>query len=122
MFLSQYDAEAIISPYNNLFIECMHLSWRKYWSPLFDTVRHTFTARTRANMVHDFMVADAQDRFAGIESVKFHTFGGVFFMTIDGKVLIRFKKLNDNKMPSNIPTQQAQDWMEQKGDIIKSCG
>lgn len=114
MFLSQFEAETIIKPYENLFIECVLPAWRKYWSQNFDDIRHAFTPRTRANIMHDLMILNAQDKFAGIKNVKLHHIGGVFFIEINRNIFLRFKKLNENKMPSNIPTQQTRKLLYQE--------
>jgi hypothetical protein len=69
------------------------------------------TARTRANALYDLMVQQARIEFRGIRgSVIIDTRDGVTLLEIDEKVLIRFKKLDDDSLPRNFPTERAKDY------------
>lgn len=110
--LSHAEAETILDPYKGLLREVVDSAWRDYCS-LRNNIPHVFTPRTRASIIHDFMVSHARNKLAGIKGVRLLDVGGLFLVEINEKILIRFKKLNDDKMPNNIPTQQALDFMEQ---------
>jgi hypothetical protein len=83
------------------------------------------SARTRANIYRDHVVDHARRNFAGKEFVRpVETPNGLFCIEIDGKgsgidgrLLIRFKKLNRKLHASNVLTKQATDFNEQK-DVL----
>jgi hypothetical protein len=67
--------------------------------------------RTRANVLYDLMVIQARIEFRGIRgAVMIDTRDGVTLLEIDQKILLRFKKLDDDSLPSNYPTVRARDY------------
>lgn len=113
MLISHSEAEAILQPYKKTLYDCVALAGETYWSPQLNHIRHNFSPRTRANIIHDLMVANARSMFDGIEGICFLEFGGIFLIEIDNKIVLRFKKLNEDKRSSNIPTLQAVNFLEQ---------
>jgi hypothetical protein len=64
------------------------------------------SARTRASWIFDGMVKHARASFVGVPGVELRERRNMFFLEMDGKVLLRFKKLDRNRKVSNIPTAQ----------------
>ena len=73
--------------------------------------RDLHSNRTRANILYDLMVDQARREFRGIRDAELiEPPSGVTLLTIRDKVCIRFKKLDDDGLPSNYPTPAAKDW------------
>lgn len=69
------------------------------------------TPRTRANILYDLMVNQARIEFRGIRGTEIiDPPSGIVLLEIDGRVVIRFKKLDDESLPRNYPTAAAKDW------------
>ncbi|NBB18822.1 hypothetical protein GVN20_05590 [Runella sp. CRIBMP] len=66
-----------------------------------------FKARTICSMVHDFIRARIAEEFSDDSSVKYGESGGIFFLIIQNKILIRFKKMTKKLAISHIDTRQA---------------
>lgn len=65
------------------------------------------TNRTKANLIRDYVVHHARLSFQERADTKIIEKGGLFVVLINDKFAIRFKKLNKDKLSSNIPTKQA---------------
>eukprot|EP01012_Entosiphon_sulcatum_P056712 TRINITY_DN80401_c0_g1_i1.p2 TRINITY_DN80401_c0_g1~~TRINITY_DN80401_c0_g1_i1.p2 ORF type:complete len:220 (-),score=18.15 TRINITY_DN80401_c0_g1_i1:1189-1800(-) len=65
------------------------------------------TNRTKANLIRDYVVHYARLSFQERTDAKIIEKGGLFVILINDKFAIRFKKLNKDKLSSNIPTRQA---------------
>jgi hypothetical protein len=72
------------------------------------------SARTRASWIFDGMVKHARSSFAGVPGVELRERRNMFFLELNGKVLVRFKKLNRNRQVSNIPTAQQLTLLNQE--------
>lgn len=69
------------------------------------------SARTRANILYDLMIAQARKEFLGVKGTQIIDAPmGVTLIEIDGKILIRCKKLDEDGLPSNYPTERAIDY------------
>jgi hypothetical protein len=69
------------------------------------------SSRTRANILYDLMVIEARKEFDGVKNTRIIDAPmGVTLIEIDEKVLIRCKKLDDEGLPSNYPTERAKDY------------
>jgi hypothetical protein len=69
------------------------------------------TPRTRANILYDLMVNQARIEFRGIrDTAIIDPPSGVVVLDINQTALIRFKKLGDDSLPRNYPTEAAKDW------------
>lgn len=112
MALTHSEAYSILESYLPFFHECIIGAWKDFckWSPYSP---HLITPRTRANIMHDFMTARARNKVNGTYGIRVHESGGLFLLIIEDKINIKFKKLNEDKRPSNIPTQQSLYFMEQ---------
>ena len=102
-YISKTDAEIILAPIIPALRSCILGAWDQSLSLPF---RHTFESRTKSGIVRDMIVAkikESFDSFPGVTPIqtKHHFFLGV------QNLLIRFKKLNLNRLPQNYPTKQA---------------
>lgn len=119
--LLQYQVEEILKPYLMIFAECFRGGMADYSTKYIET-RMVHSARTRANIFRDHVVDHARRNFAGKEFVRsVETANGLFCIEIDGegsgiegRLLIRFKKLNGKLQASNVLTKQAVDFNDQK--------
>ena len=59
------------------------------------------------------MSFNAREAFGNEGGVRIMDVNGLFLLNFSDRVLLRFKKLNEDKMPSNLPTLQAIEWFEQ---------
>lgn len=69
------------------------------------------SSRTRANILYDLMVDQARREFRGVRNTELiDPPSGVVLLAIEDRVCLRFKKLDDDGLPSNYPTLAARDW------------
>lgn len=105
-------ADGILQPHYQGFQSIVQGAWTDYLN-LSPKDRAQFSPTTRANCVHNFMIFRARAYFLRIpKSYETSSFGQVLF-GINGEVLIRFKKLKKNRLPSNYPTPHAVDFAAQ---------
>lgn len=69
--------------------------------------------RTWANIVHDHMEQEAAKIFKGKREVLLYREKGFLVVDFYGKIMLRFKKLDDQLLPSNIPTEQQKAYDHQ---------
>ena len=112
MTLSKEEAEFILAPHKLRLQNCIESAWNDLHR-LKEYLPHIVTPRTRANLMHDFMVSHARNEFDGVKNVRLCDMNGLFLLILEERINIKFKKLNDDKMPSNIPTQQNDFFMQQ---------
>lgn len=102
-YISKPEAEIVLAPIIPSLRSCILDAWDQSLNlPL----RHTFESRTKSGIVRDLIVAKIKERFDSSQwatpiQTKHH-----FFLKA-GHLLIRFKKLNLNRLPQNYPTKQA---------------
>lgn len=102
-YISKVEAEDILAPFTSSLRACILDAWEQALTVPF---RHHFESRTKSGIVRDLIVAKIKERFASIPGVTPIQTKHHFFLKI-GKLLIRFKKLNLNRLPQNYPTKQA---------------
>jgi hypothetical protein len=66
-----------------------------------------YSARTIASIIHDNIRMRISREFLDDPEVITNDFNGIFGLLIVGKLLIRFKKFNEDFSTSNIPTRQT---------------
>lgn len=103
MVISENAARTILDPYMVRLRECITLAWENY-EYQYGLMRHIHTPRTRANIVHDHMVYHARRLFEGDTNVSMSEVKGLFLVEIGGQLLVRFKKLDEDKRHHNYPT------------------
>ena len=106
------ETEETLKPYNELIRSCIVDAWgecQTYLAPIL----FKLNACAIANVVFSLMTSNARERFEGVKGVKIVTKNGLFILSINGAVAIRFKKLGKNRLPRGIRTQQAIDFSGQ---------
>jgi len=103
-FLSKTEADTILQPYYSALSRTIEKAFDRY-NNFKDKVGHS--PRSRASLIHDFMVNEAEKEFDDIPEVSTHSYRGLFALYFHDKLIIRFKKLNNKLKAANIPTQQA---------------
>ena len=66
-----------------------------------------YSARTIASIIHDNIRMSISRQFIDEPNIIAKDFNGIFGLIIEGKLLIRFKKFNEDFSTSNIPTRQT---------------
>lgn len=112
MLISQSEADIILEPYKESLRLCVSMAWR-YYNEHYGHVHHLHTPRTRASILHDLMVHNARKNFEGKPGIEMRDMRGLFLLIVDGQLLIRFKKLDEDKMSRSIPTRQTEDFLAQ---------
>ncbi len=76
-----------------------HLGWK-------------FETHTKASIIRDQIVARVKADLIGFSNVSIFDQNGLFFLNVNEKFLIRFKKFKPNFLTSNFPTHQQRliDW------------
>ncbi len=114
--MSEAEAREILSRYEVKIHECIQAGWDAYmgYDP---SIRSVHTPRTRANCVRDHIVSEVRTKF-GTNGTRLHEqTDGLFCLSVEDRILIKFKKFDDEKKSSNIPTQQAMDFVTQQYDL-----
>ena len=107
--LSRDQALEVLTPHAERLYRIGAVPWERWQSEYPNQVLHT--PRTRANVLYDLMVNQARTEFRGIRGTEIvDPPNGVVLLDIDQRVLIRFKKLDDESLPRNYPTDAAKDW------------
>jgi len=100
------EAKAILEPHVDSITHCILLGWNDY-TTRYSAETHLHETRTKANLIRDHIVYHARREFCDKPGVVLREFNGLFLVEVDGKLSIRFKKLDCGLRSSNIPTQQA---------------
>ena len=79
------------------------------WKSLPADVRVDATPRSRASIVHDFIVSHAAKKM----NAKVHDYSDMKLFLLGNKVALRFKKLDGNLLSRNQPTGQVRDFRAQ---------
>ena len=117
MSISQFDAESTLKPYIHIFKEVIDLAWNEYNDLYSVDLRLIHSARTRSSIVHDLMRHHAIRLFDGMPGVYLVIIRGLFLVDIEGKVVVRFKKLRRDRRGSNILTGQTMLFNSQQFDL-----
>lgn len=99
--------------YEPALYETVHEAWEE-WRALLLTGRLLFPARSRACLVHDFIVRRAIAALAGEDSVRVLRRDETAKFIFGDTVALRFKKASDNGLGSNIRTQATLDFVQQQ--------
>jgi hypothetical protein len=102
---SRAEASAFFAPYEADLVEVISAAWEDYQAH--EPLKHRHSARSRASIVHDNMVHHVKRVFEDVPEVTFVERRGLFMLNFEDIFVLRFKKLDDRMLSSNIPTQQA---------------
>ena len=73
-----------------------------------------YSPRTIASLIHDSIRMRITREFSEAPEVITRDFNGIFGLLLEGKLLIRFKKLNEDFTTANIPTLQTKNFDNQE--------
>lgn len=113
--ITQEEAMAILEPHISALRGIPLDAWAEYHSEIPENLLVAFCSRTRASAVHNLMVKNAaQYAAANSATVRLFERQKMAGITIDGRLAIRFKKLDEESLSRNQPTQQVQDFRGQQ--------
>ena len=73
--------------------------------------REIHLPRTRACILWDLMVTQARLEFRGIRGTQIlDPPSGITLLILEDQIAVRFKKLDEDSLPRNYPTEAAKDW------------
>ncbi|MGC2637368.1 MAG: hypothetical protein WA294_09335 [Acidobacteriaceae bacterium] len=103
--LSLQEAEDRIHPYKELLNQCIRYGWTAYMTD-YASKHHLLSARARAAIVFDEIRHRAEVVFGAMSDVRFVPHPNSFMLYIGDDIALRFKKLKNNNLCSNINTRQ----------------
>ena len=106
----------VLRSYEDPIFNVVHGAWGD-WRELPLGGRLLFPGRTRACLVHDFMVQRAIAAWAGDSAVSVIRRDETAKFVIADQVVLRFKKADDRGLGSNIPTQASLEFTEQQYEL-----
>lgn len=107
---------SVLAPYETKLFQAVHGAWED-WKALGLAGRLLFLGRSRACLVHDFMVQRAIAAFTGDAVVRTIRRDETAKFVFAGQVALRFKKADDNGLGSNIETEATLDFVEQQQEL-----
>ncbi|WP_433546538.1 hypothetical protein ACQPZG_16635 [Streptomyces sp. CA-294286] len=114
--LSAEEAELALSPHLQKIGGCIDRGWRRWLTLLKQDseLAIVISARSRANLVYDFIRHEAVNAFDDCEDVTVGDSRGFLLLTFEEKIVLRFKKFRDRKLrTSGISTQQRHEFSNQ---------
>lgn len=78
------------------------------------TLRHEYSPRTEASIIHDLMISHARREFDSVPGITTPVLHGLFVVNINDAIAVRFKKFDKALQPKNIPTQQSIGYLWQQ--------
>jgi hypothetical protein len=106
----------VLNPYENGIYQAIHGAWNDF-KELNLGGRLLFPSRSRACLVHDFMVQRVISSLADDNTVRVMRRDETVKFLIADQVLLRLKKADDRGLGSNIPTQASLDFIGQQFEI-----
>jgi hypothetical protein len=107
---------SVLAPYETGLFQAVHGAWDD-WKALGLGGRLLFPARSRACLVHDFIVQRASSGFGGDSAVRMIRQDETAKFVFANQILLRFKKADDNGLGSNIETQATLNFVEQQQEL-----
>ncbi|MFJ3758855.1 hypothetical protein [Streptomyces sp. NPDC090080] len=106
----------LLQPYQGHLDQCFRNAWDRWqeWLKTLEGSPADVSPRSRANVLYDFIKAEAVKQFLGIEHVRVRHERGFLVIQIHDRVAIRFKKFRSRKLKtSSIMTGQAKAYLGQ---------
>lgn len=100
------NAELILENHLPKIQRCVESGFDDYIKKYPVELRMVHEVRTKAGNVRDHIVAKARNEFEGTIGVSIIENNNLFILDFEGALLLRFKKLKKNLLPSNYPTKQ----------------
>ncbi|MFJ2566010.1 hypothetical protein ACIO02_24220 [Streptomyces sp. NPDC087568] len=101
---------SLLQPFQDQLDQCFRNAWDRWqeWLKALEGSPADVSPRSRANVLYDFIKAEAVTQFLGIEHVRVRQERGFLVIQIRDRVAIRFKKFRGRKLKtSSIRTDQA---------------
>ena len=117
MSISIDEAEKLITPTIVEKLRSSIINAFNDYNELDASLRFTLCATTRANFINDRMCHHARNMMEKMNGIDFVKRRGRLHIIIIGEqdsLEVKFKKLDDNRRPSNPPTVASLEFMEQK--------
>ena len=115
--ISEDEANSILERLYPSFWLVVQAAW-KDWEDIPVKQRTRLTARARAGNVSDFLAFHARVILNQLPGVNIIPYRGLFLVGVDGRVVLRFKKLRDDKKTSNILTRQQRLLRENRAAML----
>ena len=112
MHFSKSDAISILEPLYPDFLECIELGFKAYLTH-YKSFSHLHKRRTKASIVNDHIIDFAKICFEDKNNIQIIEPKGLFLVEVEGKILVRFKKLNSDLQSCNFQTKQQIDFKKQ---------
>lgn len=112
MNITEDQAREILSPYQDDIRKSIVSAWENYHAHCRE-IKHILSSRSRASIIFDLIVDNVRQVFQGKKDVHFSEKKRLFLVNFGDKVVVRFKKLKNNKA-SCIPTQQTLNFFSQQ--------
>lgn len=96
---------------------CIRGAWESYQSQYSPALRARHSSLSRAALVHDEMVLQAEKAFEGRPGVICRKVQRMFVVSFSANLVVRFKKFDDNFGVSNVPTKQSLSFINQQFDL-----
>lgn len=103
--LSEDEAKTILERLFPYFWQIVLAAWQD-WEKIPPAQRLKIGARARANNIYDFIAFHARFILGKVPGCNIIDHRGLMVLGVDGRAIVRFKKLRDDKRTSNIMTQQ----------------
>ena len=107
--LTKADAESLLAPHLPALLEPIYAAWRA-WDALTSADRQPLTLRTRANWLYDRTVAHAKATLDQPPRFTYTEQPGFLVVTVEDRVAIRYKKLDQDLGIRGIRTGQFKLW------------
>jgi hypothetical protein len=116
MSIARDEAEDLISPSIREKLRSSIIDAFQDYNGLDLSLRLTLSATTRANFINDRMcyhVRNKMDQISGIDFVKRRGRTHLIILGVKDALEVKFKKLDYNRRPRNVPTAEASEFLEQ---------
>ena len=107
--LSEFGARKLLGHVEHELRECVTVAWAR-WVREVKPLLPACSARGRANIVWEFMVEEARRRFPNVPVSEAE---GRFVLLFHQQLNVLFKKLSEDGLPRNYPTQTALEFAQQ---------
>jgi hypothetical protein len=111
--LSRDEAEELLAPHMTALCDPIYAAWRA-WDHLDPAIRQPLSSRTRANWLHDVTVAHAKVTLYKPPVITYTEQPGFLVATVEDKVAVRYKKLDEERGICGIRTDQLKLWRAQQ--------
>jgi hypothetical protein len=118
--INEDEAYSHLSPYLGKLLSAVKDSVNDYFSGArYSQTRHEHSLRSAASICHDKIKQAIIVAFESVPGAQLKTYRGLFMLSINGIVVLRFKKFNLKKLSAGIETQQLLAFNNQNPDQLE---